>query len=118
MMESNVGKINSMKMPIQINLLQFHKNGPDFAARLVYQLTRWLAEVRNMRARPRCSVLVLTELKWHGISILNFRADHPQQDLGHATDIPVLLAINYVTVMERSTATDPPTFIITGKIIK
>jgi hypothetical protein len=107
-----------MKIPIQIHLLQFHKNGPDFAARFLYPLTHWFAEVRQMCARPRCSVLALTELQWHCISVLNFRADHPEQDLGHATDIPVVLAISYVTVMECSTVTDPSTFSTTSNIIQ
>jgi len=45
-------------------------------------------------------------------------ADHPEQDLGHVTDIPVLLAISYFTVMECSTVTDPSTVSTTSKTIQ
>jgi hypothetical protein len=57
-------------------------------------------------------------MQWNGTSVLNFRVDHPEQDLGHVTDIPVLLAISYFTVMKCSTVTDPSTFSTSGKTIQ
>jgi len=80
-----------------------------------------------MCVRPRCSVLVLIlcptdaavgQLQRNSTLVLNFRVDHPEQDLGHVTDIPVLLAISYFTVMECSTVTDPSTFSTTVKTIQ
>ena len=80
-----------------------------------------------MCVHPRCSVLVpilcptaaaVRHLQWNGTSVLNFWADHPEQDLGHVTSIPVLLAISYFTVMECSTISDRSTFSTTGKTIQ